>query len=325
MSLSRRTFVASTLGAPAILTLAPGLIPAAAQSAPTTRIPATRTFRVGEIEITALYDGYITLPTPMLVGFDPALAEPAAKAAYRRYNPQAFTSAITGYLIRTGERLVAVDCGTPQVVGDTVGTWHDSLALAGIDPASIDTVFQTHLHMDHIGGLGEPGQGNKRLPNAQIIAAEAEWDFTHSDTVYAQAPDLLKGSFDLARALLAPYKDALTLIALQETDIAPGLTALPLPGHTPGHMGLRVTSGEETLLIWGDAIVAAAYQFAHPDWSLIIDADQNAARQIRTRLLDEAATDRLRIAGSHLDFPSIGYVERSGDGYRYIPSGADYG
>lgn len=323
MSFSRRTFLGSALSAPAALALATG--PLIAETAPAKGTALSQSFQVGDIEVIALSDGYLPMPTGMLAGYDAATAGAAAAQAYQRHDGKMMRLGINGYVIRTGSQMVAVDCGTPKAIGETVGAWHDSLAQAGINPAEIDTIFQTHLHMDHVGGLGDLGQNNKHLPNARLITSEAEWDFTHSDSAYAKAHDMIKGSMELARALVAPYAADTTRISMEkETEIAPGLTAVPLPGHTPGHMGLRVSSGNQTLLIWADALHVQAYQFAHPDWTMVIDTDLDQARATRARLLDMLATDRLRVAGSHLDFPSLGYVERSKDAYRYVPSGADY-
>ena len=322
MTLSRRALLGAGLAAPAILAL-PSISIAQGAVAPVAR---SARFRVGEIEVIALSDGFLAMPVAFLQGYEPANAEAAARAAYQPFDGEFMRLGINGYVIKSAGRVIAVDCGTPAVVGETVGSWQASLAQAGIAPDDVDTVFQTHLHMDHVGGLGDPGAGNRGLPNAQMIVSEAEWDFTHSESVYAQAPDLMRSGIDLARGLVAPYGDGAERLSMSaETDIAPGLTAVPLPGHTPGHMGLRVSSGAETLLIWADAMHVQAFQFAHPDWSLVFDADAAQASATRARVMDMAASDRLRVAGSHLDFPSLGYVERAGDAYRYIPGGADYG
>ena len=325
MALTRRMLLRSGFAAPAVLALpslsqAQSAAPAAAARARSAR------FQVGEIEVFALSDGYLPLPTQMMRGFDASAAEVAARDAYQRFDRDMMRAGVNGYVVRAGGRVIAVDCGTPGLVSDTVGAWRASLAQAGIAPEDIDTIFQTHLHMDHSGGLGEVGAGDRYLPNAQLIVSEAEWDFTHSDEAYAQAPDLIRTSFELARGLVAPYAEGAERLPMtRETEIAPGLVAVPLPGHTPGHMGLRVSSGGETLLIWADAMHIQAYQFAHPDWSVIVDTDPVEASATRRRLMDMAASDRLRVAGSHLDFPSLGFVERAGEAYRYIPAGADYG
>lgn len=110
-----------------------------------------------------------------------------------------------------------------------------------------------------------------------------------------------------------------------KTEVAPGVTAIPLPGHTPGHMGLRIESQGKSLLIWGHIIHAPAYQFSHPDWSIAFDADVQGAIASRQRLLDMAAPDDLLVAGMHLDFPALGYVERRADAYRYLAASPDFG
>jgi len=322
MTLSRRSLLRVGLAAPALVAI-PSL--SMAQSGPQPRA-RTATFRVGDIEVIALSDGFLPLPVGMLQGYEPVAAEAAARTAYQRFDGGMMRMGINGYIIKTGGQVVAVDNGTPGLVGDTVGGWQASLAQAGLRPEDIDLMFQTHLHMDHVGGLGEVGAGNRALPSAQLVVSEAEWEFTHSDSAFAQAHELVQTSLQLARGLVAPYAEgALQLSMATETEIAPGLTAVPLPGHTPGHMGLRVSSGPDTLLIWGDAMHVQAFQFAYPEWSFVVDFDRDLAAATRARLMDMAAADRLRVAGSHIDFPSLGYVERAGDAYRYIPGGADYG
>ena len=324
--LSRRSLLSALAIAPAALAM-PALLTgaASAQPAPAGSVApqgAIQRRRVGDIDVIALSDGFSPLPTQIMVGFEDGAARDAAAAAYAPYDPQSFTISINGYLIRTGDRLIAVDSGASSALAPTLGAWAASLALAGIDPGDIDTVFLTHMHADHVGGM--TADGKRLLANAGLVAAEAEWFFTHDDGVLAAIPEQFKGNFLLSRTQLAPYAEGRQMLAMAETEIAPGVTAIPLPGHTPGHMGLRIASGGESLLIWGDVIHAPAYQFSRPDWSVAFDADMDGARASRHRMLDMAATDRLAVAGMHLDFPAMGYVERQGDAYRYVAAPPDY-
>jgi len=94
---------------------------------------------------------------------------------------------------------------------------------------------------------------------------------------------------------------------------------VPAPGHTPGHMAVRVSSGSDQVLIWGDVVHVAALQFARPDWSIAFDTDQNQAAATRKRVFDMAASDRLLVAGMHLPFPGVGYVTRRGEAYAFVP------
>lgn len=288
--------------------------------------PLFHRFQVGEIEVIALSDGFGPLPNGMINGFEIDPARAAARAAYKRFDPETFSVAINGFIIRTGERVVAVDTGAPGAMGPTVGHWHVALASAGISPDDIDTVFLTHAHGDHVGGLADlSGQTPVALlPNAELIMAEAEWEFTFSDEVLAQMPEGFRANFMASRALLSPYAEQRHLLSMtRESEIAPGVTAVPLPGHTPGHMGLRISDGADSLLIWGDTVHATAYQFMHPEWSIVFDADAAMGYETRARLLDMAASERMRVAGMHLDFPALGFVERAQEGYRYITAPSD--
>ena len=329
MTLTRRSFLTrttATLAAPTLIGSV-SATPALAQSASGAPLGGDiQRFRVGGIEVTALWDGYAPLPNAMIAGFEPEAAKAAAHAAYKPYDPQMFSVSINGYLIRSGDRLIAVDTGAPAPMAPTVGRWHQSLALAGVSADQIDTVFLTHAHGDHVGGLADltTGAQSALLPNAEVVLSEAEWAFTFDDAVLAAVPEAFRENFMASRALLSPYAAARReLAATRETEIAPGVTAVPAPGHTPGHMGLRITDGDDSLLIWGDAIHATAYQFANPDWSVLFDADPAQAAATRAGLLDMAASTRLRVAGMHHDFPSLGYVEHFGSAYRYIGAPGD--
>ncbi len=323
MTLPRRQLLLSALAAPALLS-APSLhAQNTPEQEPARPHGAIQRFFVGDIEVIALWDGFAQLPNAFITGFDQASALRAANAAYRRFDAESSNVSINGYIIRTAGKTIAVDTGAPAAMGPTVARWSDSLGMAGLSFSDIDTVFLTHMHGDHVGGLISPTAA-ATVPHADLIAAQAEWDFTFDDGIYAALPEQFRANFDFARLAVSPYKSRFNGISMErETEIATGVQALPLPGHTPGHMGLRVHQGTDQLLIWGDAIHFAAYQFMQPDWGVLFDSDANQAITTRRNLLEEAAADRLRVAGMHLDFPAVGYVENAGGNYRYIPSSMD--
>ena len=99
-----------------------------------------------------------------------------------------------------------------------------------------------------------------------------------------------------------------------------GISILPEPGHTPGHSGWLVASDGETLLIWGDIVHMPGIQFARPDAAMGFDVDATRAGETRKRVMDVAATDRLMVAGMHLDFPCFGHVERAEGGFAFVPN-----
>jgi glyoxylase-like metal-dependent hydrolase (beta-lactamase superfamily II) len=325
MTINRRGFLGAMTFTPVALA-APALIgvagPGFTQTASTTR-PTIQRRKIGEIEVFALMDGHVAFPPTMLTGFDPAIGEPASRAAHKPFNPAEMLVGVNAYLIRTADRIIAVDTGAPAAMGPTVAGWAGALAATGITAEQVDTVFLTHLHPDHVGGMVDPASGAPSLPKAQLVASEADWAFTHDDALYASLPKDFQGLFDISRAMVAPYAAEKSLIQ-PGAEIAPGLTTVPLPGHTPGHLGLRVESGSESLLIWGDLLHATAFQFARPDWSFAFDTDQAMAAATRQKTLDMVAADGVMVAGMHLDFPGFGYVEKAGEGYHFTAAPYDY-
>jgi glyoxylase-like metal-dependent hydrolase (beta-lactamase superfamily II) len=107
--------------------------------------------------------------------------------------------------------------------------------------------------------------------------------------------------------------------------VFPGVTAIPRPGHTPGHTTFIVSSGAAQLLIWGDTVHVPEVQTARPEACMDYDVDKDMAAASRRRVFDMVATDRLLVTGMHLHFPGFSHLVRSGSGYRLIPEAWDQG
>ena len=73
------------------------------------------------------------------------------------------------------------------------------------------------------------------------------------------------------------------------------------------------------MLIWGDIVHMPGVQFPRPEGGMGFDVDGAAAIATRQRIMDMTATDRLLVAGMHLDFPGFGHVARAGGVYAFIP------
>ncbi|WP_457649660.1 MBL fold metallo-hydrolase [Profundibacter sp.] len=322
MNITKRTLLQGLLAAPALA--APALIltsapKAAAQTTPVAhmaQVPGYYRYWVGDIEITALLDGYMAIPHSFIIGYDDAAARESTKKAHHRFTEDQVSFPVNGYVIRTGSELILIDTGAPLAIAPTVGGLVANLRSAGFEPKDITTVLMTHLHVDHIGGLLDK-DGNKLFKNASFVCSQAEWNFLHDDAVRMAAPEEFRPVLDLARQFVAPYKDQQNLFT-GEKELFTGITSIPLHGHTPGHTGYAIHSQGESLLIWGDVIHLSAMQFAHPDWGVVFDADAEQAKKTRIAMFDRASADQMAVAGMHIDFPGIGYVERSGDTYRYV-------
>jgi glyoxylase-like metal-dependent hydrolase (beta-lactamase superfamily II) len=319
MDIDRRTFLLG--GSAAALSLTIGL-PAFAKSGPVTaQISGVQHFNVGDITVSALADGSIEL--------DPSLFPTAGKDELQGALKRAFMGddgkirgAVNAYVARLGDRTVLIDSGGGTAMGPSMGMLPSQLTAAGIAPADIDVLALTHLHPDHIGGLVS-ADGKPVFPNASVLVHEKEIAFWRDDAIRGQAPDAFKPFFDMARQSLDVYKAKISPFS-KDGEVLPGVQAMHLPGHTPGHAGFNLVSGDQNLLIWGDIVHAHALQFGHPDWSIAFDVDPDLARATRVKLFDQANADRLRVAGMHLLFPGVGHVLKEGSAYDFVPAPWDY-
>lgn len=320
LTLSRRQTLQAMGAAPALAALAP--LPLGAQTAAPAQAPGYYRRRVGGLTVTALLDGYFDLPDPLWLGLE-AGTLPAARLAAGLPETGATTIGVTSYLVDTGTSRILVDAGAAAFFGPTAGRFLSVLAQAGYAPGDIDHILCTHLHLDHVGTLVEGGV--RVFDRAQVHAHAADHAYWTSEVAQSAAPDFAQGWFPVIRDLARLYDGRLSLFD-GATAPLPGVTVMPLPGHTPGHVGFLFEDGGERLLIWGDACATAAVQFAHPEAAVVFDVDPEQGITTRKRLLDMAATERMLVASTHLPFPTFGRVERRGaafdwrpDEYRYAP------
>lgn len=316
MNIDRRTFGLGALGAGALLLsgakiLGPSTAAAATAASP---LPAAHRFAIGELEVTALSDGFLPLGLELFPSADPAAAEALLAKAFL---PKAVPTSVNAFLVTKGDQRVLIDTGTASTMGPSLGHVPEALAAAGVKPEMINMVIITHLHPDHANGL-VGADGKAAFPAAEVVVSAPELAFWNDDGIMSNAPGEMKSFFEMARKALVPYAGKVRQVE-GEAEIVPGITALPAPGHTPGHLALRLGSGDANLLILTDVVHVPALQFSRPEWSIAFDTDQEMAVATRKKILDMAAADGLLVAGMHLPFPGLGHVARKGDAYDYVP------
>lgn len=281
------------------------------QNAPTTQAPGLYRKKVGDIVVTAIIDGVLNGDFGLVKGIDEAEAEQVLTTHFRPGKP---VISINCFVIHTGGKVVMIDSGCGSNSMFDAGRMPQVLDAAGVPPDTVDTVIMTHLHPDHAGGLAS-ADGRAVFPNAEFLVHADEAKFWLETE---NPPAEMKPFFDGAKAAVKPYKDRMRTFA--KGEVAPGIEAEPLPGHTPGHTGYLITSGKDSLLMWTDIVHLPVLQARHPEVHLVFDIDPEQAKAQRKRMFDKAASDRLLIAGSHMDFPTLAHLERAGDGtYAFVP------
>lgn len=281
-----------------------GKEPAAAPAAPIS--PDASAVHIGTLEATALRDGTIKVPA------GDAQASPWTNTAEvsRLLTSAGVTDgtvhlSIQPLLVRDGERIVLIDAGAGGQMG-TEGKLVASLRAAGVEPGQVTDVLISHAHGDHVGGLVGAG-GQLTFPNAVIRMSAPEWTFARAGAEAAGAGALL--------AAITPKVEPFAPGA----QVTPSIRAVPLPGHTPGHSGYEIVSGEDRLLYIGDAMHSTIISVQRPEWRNGWDSDNAAAGATRQGLLERGATGNQRIYGVHFPFPGVGRFQRRDDGFVWVP------
>ena len=273
-------------------------------------------FVQGEFEITIVSDGYITVPIDIVA--PEGSAEQREDILRRTGNPQAglVESKTNIPIIRKGNDLIIVDIGSGDKYQPSDGRLSANLGAAGIDPAAITKVVFTHAHPDHVWGT-LTASGALRFPNATYYVGAAEWDFWMDPDYRNTMPAVLREFAEGAQRDLGAIRDRVVMLKPGH-DIVTGLRALDTAGHTPGHLSLEMAGGEG-LIISADAATNEIASFQHPTARFGYDTIPDLAIRNRARLIERAATDRIKLLGYHWTYPGVGFAERDGTGYRYVP------
>ena len=260
--------------------------------------------QVGDFTITAISDGYLTASLDFLSNID---ASEASRMQHDAGQGEPSAVHINCYVVRGKGRTVLIDAGAGGIK-QWGGRLHDNLRLAGIEPAAIDTILLTHAHPDHVGGLVNAA-GHVAFPNAELVAHRREVEFWRDDGNLSRASERARGNFLLARQAFDGYRDVLR--TFDEGDVLPGIRAMPLPGHTDGHTGYVIESGDQGLLVWGDIVHFPHIQIKRPDVAIAFDQDASRAAATRSRLLDRISAEGLMIAGMHLGEAGFARIRRT--------------
>lgn len=262
-------------------------------------------FKIGELSAVALRDGGLEMPNDnKVLGVGRTPEEVAAVLGASNLPTDKFQLSVQPLLVKTADKVLLFDTGAGGLFGPTVGKVSAAFIEAGVDPATVTDIFISHSHGDHVGGLLN-STGALAFPNAIVHISQPEWQFMSGNDQYKAMV-----------ALVQPKVDAFAPGA----DLIPGVVkAVEIKGHTPGHSGYRITSGQDSLLYVGDSMHHSVVSVQKPDWTIAFDADDATAKASRMALIKELAASGQRVYAVHFPFPGLGKFEQRGEGAVWVP------
>jgi len=227
-------------------------------------------------------------------------------------------ASIHAFVIESQGKVIVVDTCVGNDKPRDIKAWNmrkgrflEDMAEAGFPRERVTTVLCTHLHVDHVGWntMLKDGQWVPTFPNARYLIGRQEHEYWSAHAT--------GGDHAIQTDSVRPILDA-GLADLVESDfkITPEIFLEPTPGHTPGHVSVRISSKGEDAVITGD-LMHHPVQCAEPGWASNFDVDVDAARATRRRFLESYKDSMTLVLGTHFAAPTAGHVARNGKNFRF--------
>ena len=283
--------------------------------------------RIGSILVERIEErlGLGFQPHELFPAFEPRMLEPLRhwiEPTFYHAVENRFRTSIHSWLLHTPNHLVLVDTCVgnhkqrPQVprfnMCDT--PWLSRLAEVGVRPEDIGYVMCTHLHCDHVGWNTRlvDGRWVPTFPNARYLFSRKEfsrWDVRRAEYQHRHIND------HVFQDSILPVVESGQMTLMDDGYELDGvLTVEPAPGHTLGHVCIRISSEGKRAYCSGD-IFHHPLQIYHPELYTGFDDDQALGIETRRRLLSVCAEENALLLPTHFAEPHACFVRPCGGGY----------
>ncbi|TPL49569.1 MBL fold metallo-hydrolase [Mesorhizobium sp. B2-4-6] len=293
--------------------------PAAYAETPVEPLVGFYKYKVGSLELTAIYDGIWRKPHDPAFIKDVSVDDTKAALAKAGLTTEFMPIPLTVVVLQMNGRTIMMDAGSG------VGQWQANathlpanMKAAGIDYKAIDTIMISHFHPDHVWGLMEKGTNNPVFPNAELIVNATEYNWWTDPSRLAKLPEGRKPAGKRIAENFPKWKN--WKLVDDGMEVVPGIRLMAAPGHTPGHSVYHVDAGSEQFLVSADTMYVPALLAPHPEWQGAYDQDGPMAITTRHRIIDQVIADNVRICGSHFPFPGTGSFVKDGNAYAFTPT-----
>ncbi len=277
-------------------------------------------WEIGDVRITKVVEIEMAGPASWIVPNatpENLLREPWLQPHFCNTEGQAIMS-VHALVVESGDCKVLVDTCVGNDKQRPIPGWNErtgpfleDLADAGHPVESIDFVLCTHLHVDHVGWNTRlvDGKWVPTFPAARYLFGRREFEHwtSQDDKAYG----------DVMADSVQPVFEA-GLVDLVESDhiVTDEIRLEPTPGHTPGHVSVRISSASQNAVITGD-LLHHPVQCAHPDWGSSADVEPETAERTRRSFLERYGDTPTLVIGTHFATPTAGRIVKHGDVWRF--------
>lgn len=292
------------------------------------------TWTIGSTTVTRIEEqlGFANVPPERyFVGFERGLLENhLGWLAPDHYSPKhdRLVTSVHSWLIRTDRHTILLDCcagnhkdrpWTPRFHQlDT--PFLQRLRAAGAKPEDIDIVLCTHLHADHVGWntVRRDGRWVPTFPNARYLFSKEEAVYWNPGRNRAMLDDPRRMTY--LDSVLPVVEAGQAQLLEGDHEIEDGMLIEPAPGHTPGHVIMKLSMNGANAVFCGDAIHHALQVYA-PHWNHMADERPEEAQLTRRRMLEDCAERSAWLFPTHFGAPHVAQIGATAGGFsaRFVP------